>query len=76
MASGTPLIRVYSILAPSQTCIVCPSSPCPSSEPVANVASIELNILHQMWLRRMMEVDIVVLGDIAGNATSISALDL
>jgi hypothetical protein len=43
---------------------------------VANVASIKLNILHQMWLRRMMEVDIVVLGDIAGNATSISALDL
>jgi hypothetical protein len=43
---------------------------------VANVASIELNILHRMWLRRMMEVDIVVLGDVTGNATSISALDL
>jgi hypothetical protein len=38
---------------------------------VANVASIELNILHRMWLHRMMEVDIV-----AGNATSISVLDL
>jgi hypothetical protein len=43
---------------------------------VANVASIELNILHRMWLRRMMEVDIVVLGDVTGNATSIFALDL
>jgi hypothetical protein len=43
---------------------------------VASVASIELNILHRMWLRRVMEVDITVLGDVTGNATSISALDL
>jgi hypothetical protein len=43
---------------------------------MASVASIELNIIHRMWLRRVMEVDIVVLGDVAGNATSISALDL
>jgi hypothetical protein len=43
---------------------------------VASVASIELNIIHRMWLRRVMEVDIVVLGYVVGNATSISALDL
>jgi hypothetical protein len=43
---------------------------------MASVTSIELNIIHRMWLRRVMEVDIVVLGDVAGNATSISALDL
>jgi hypothetical protein len=43
---------------------------------VASVTSIKLNIIHRMWLRRVMEVDIVMLGDVAGNATSISALDL
>ena len=57
-------------------CIAWPSSPRPNSEPVASVASIELNIIHRMWLRRVMEVDIVVLGYVVGNATSISALDL
>jgi hypothetical protein len=43
---------------------------------VASVSSIELNILRRMWLRCVMEVDIVVLGDVAGNATCISMLDL